>query len=167
MGELERAKEVFEGVKDLLQRIVNENPELTELGAETEDIYYLNGKNGTEGDYFANEHLPPFAIGYPDEISDMLAVKLAVYRYGDVNAYVYKPNERKPIRSYDFDELFDEKDVKILGEFLEDTWDKKRKCNKIITTDDFDKYEGWECTHRFRDEEENEEDMYAIEDEER
>ena len=30
-------------------------------------VYYMNGKNGTEYDWFVNDHLPTFMVFYNDE----------------------------------------------------------------------------------------------------
>jgi len=46
-------------------------------------VYYMNSKNGTEFDWFVNEHLPVFMIFYNDK-ENMGAVKATVYTDGGV-----------------------------------------------------------------------------------
>lgn len=45
--------------------------DLEENGA----VYYMNGKNGTEFDWYVNDHLPSFMVFYNDE-QNLGAVKL-------------------------------------------------------------------------------------------
>ena len=35
-------------------------------------VYYMNGKNGTEFDWFVNNHLPTFMVFYNDEKNFMM-----------------------------------------------------------------------------------------------
>ena len=44
-------------------------------------VYYMNGKNGTEYDWFVNEHLPSFMVFYNDR-QNLCAVKATVYTDG-------------------------------------------------------------------------------------
>ncbi len=56
-------------------------------------IYYMNGKNGTEFDWFVNERLSDFFIFYNDEES-LGAVKLNLYHNGDVAVYILGKSAR-------------------------------------------------------------------------
>ncbi|MCR5104915.1 MAG: DUF2185 domain-containing protein [Eubacterium sp.] len=51
-------------------------------------VYYMNGKNGTEFDWYVNEHLPSFMVFYNDE--DNLGVaKADVYEDGGMIIYLF------------------------------------------------------------------------------
>ena len=51
-------------------------------------VYYMNGKNGTEFDWFVNEHLPVFMIFYNDK-ENLGAVKASVYTDGGIMLYLF------------------------------------------------------------------------------
>ena len=51
-------------------------------------VYYMNGKNGTEFDWFVNEHLPSFMVFYDNE-EKLGAVKMDVYDAGDIVLYLF------------------------------------------------------------------------------
>ena len=51
-------------------------------------VYYMNGKNGTEFDWFVNEHLPSFMVFYDDE-GNMGAAKAMVYSDGGMIIYLF------------------------------------------------------------------------------
>lgn len=77
-----------------IKKIINENinkylsdvkqNDLEENGI----IYYMNGKNGTEFDWYVNEHLPSFMVFYNDK-QNLGAVKLSIYTDGEVAVYIY------------------------------------------------------------------------------
>ena len=51
-------------------------------------VYYMNGKNGTEYDWFVNDHLPTFMFFYNDE-KNLGAAKATVYTDGGMVIYLY------------------------------------------------------------------------------
>ena len=54
-------------------------------------VYYMNGKNGTEYDWFVNDHLPDFMVFYNDE-RNLGAAKATVYIDGGIAIYLYNEN---------------------------------------------------------------------------
>ncbi|MBO5030797.1 MAG: DUF2185 domain-containing protein [Lachnospiraceae bacterium] len=60
-------------------------------------IYYMNGKNGTEFDWYVNDHLPPFMVFYNDE-ANLGAMKLLLYSDGSIEVYIYDENGKKLIK---------------------------------------------------------------------
>ncbi|MBQ8983454.1 MAG: DUF2185 domain-containing protein [Lachnospiraceae bacterium] len=54
-------------------------------------VYYMNGKNGTEYDWFVNDHLPSFMVFYNDE-KNLGAAKATVYIDGGIAIYLYNEN---------------------------------------------------------------------------
>ena len=51
-------------------------------------IFYMNGKNGTEFDWYVNDKLSDFMVFYDDE-DNMGAIKATLYNKGDLLLYVY------------------------------------------------------------------------------
>lgn len=81
----EIVKIINDNIKEFLPDVKKED--LEENGA----IYYMNGKNGTEWDYYVNEHLSPFMVFY--NTKDKLgAVKLSIYPDGYGTIYLYNDN---------------------------------------------------------------------------
>lgn len=56
-------------------------------------VFYMNGKNGTEFDWFVNDRLPSFMMFYDDE-ENLGAVKAMVYKDGTLSLYVYEDRGR-------------------------------------------------------------------------
>ncbi len=67
--------------------------DLEENGA----IYYMNGKNGTEFDWYVNERISDFFVFYDDE-NCMGAVKLLLYNDGGILIYLYDEQGAKLIK---------------------------------------------------------------------
>lgn len=79
--------------KIIKQNIIEYLPEvkledLEENGA----VYYMNEKNGTEFDWYVNEHLPSFMLFYNDK-QNLGAAKLLIYTNGEVVLYIYGEKE--------------------------------------------------------------------------
>lgn len=51
-------------------------------------VFYMNGKNGTEFDWYVNDHFPNFFIFYNDK-ENLGAVKAILYTDGALELYVY------------------------------------------------------------------------------
>ena len=65
-------------------------------------VYYMNGKNGTEFDWYVNGKVSDFFVFYKDE-NNLGAVKLTLYRDGGVLVYIYDEHGRnliKEIKTY-------------------------------------------------------------------
>ncbi len=63
-------------------------------------VYYMNGKNGTEYDWFVNEHLPSFMVFYNDR-QNLGAVKATVYTDGGIKLYLYDDHGRNLAKEAD------------------------------------------------------------------
>ena len=79
---LEIRKIMMECVETYLSDISSED--LEDNGA----IFYMNGKNGTEFDWYVNDKISDFMMFYNDE-DNMGAVKTTLYNNGEVLTYVY------------------------------------------------------------------------------
>ena len=71
--------------KNLEQYLPDVSAEELEEGGK---IYYMNAKNGTEFDWFVNDHLPPFMVFYSDK-ENLGAVKATVYSDASLHLLVY------------------------------------------------------------------------------
>lgn len=61
------------------------------------EIYYMNGKDGTEFDWYVNDKLPPFMVFYNDE-TNLGAMKLSLYNNGEIEIYIYDESGKKLIK---------------------------------------------------------------------
>ncbi len=61
------------------------------------EIYYMNGKDGTEFDWYVNDKLPPFMVFYNDE-ANLGAIKLLLYNDGGIVVYIYDEKGKKLIK---------------------------------------------------------------------
>ena len=60
-------------------------------------IYYMNGRDGTEFDWYVNSKLSPFMVFYDDE-DNLGAIKLLLYRDGSIVVYIYDEKGKKLIK---------------------------------------------------------------------
>lgn len=67
--------------------------DLEENGA----VYYMNGKNGTEFDWYVNNKISDFFVFYNDK-NNLGAVKLTLYCDGGILIYVYDEKGKKLIK---------------------------------------------------------------------
>ena len=79
-------KEIKDLIKENLKKYL---PEVKETDLEENgDIFYMNGKNGTEFDWHVNDCLSSFMVFYNDK-NNMGAVKLTLYNNGNISIYLY------------------------------------------------------------------------------
>lgn len=86
-----------------IRRMINKNlitylphvkaENLEENGA----IYYMNGRNGTEFDWYVNGKISDFFVFYNDD-NNLGAVKLTLYNNGNVLIYIYDEMGNKLIK---------------------------------------------------------------------
>lgn len=89
---LNKIKEAIESNMELHLPHVK-NSDLENDGA----IYYMNGKDGTEFDWYVNDKLPPFMVFYNDE-ANLGAIKLLLYNDGGIVVYIYDEKGKKLIK---------------------------------------------------------------------
>lgn len=86
-----------------IKKIINDNLKLYLPHVKANDlendgeIYYMNGKDGTEFDWYVNDKLPPFMVFYNDE-TNLGAMKLSLYNNGEIEIYIYDENGKKLIK---------------------------------------------------------------------
>ncbi|MCM1325292.1 MAG: DUF2185 domain-containing protein [Bacteroidales bacterium] len=89
---LNQIKEIIESsIKSYLPDI--KKSDLENNGA----VYYMNGKDGTEFDWYVNDKLPPFMVFYNDK-ENLGAVKLLLYKDGEAAIYLYGESGKKLIQ---------------------------------------------------------------------
>ena len=90
---------ILNDIKEIVKQNINEY--LLEVKpSDLEDdgtVYYMNGKHGTEFDWYVNGHLPSFMVFYNDE-QNLGAVKLSIYIDGQVVLYIYGDRGNKVIK---------------------------------------------------------------------
>ena len=110
-------------IKKLIDSAIKEylpDEDLEENGT----IYYMNGKNGTEFDYYVNDHLPAFMVFYNDK--DRLgAAKLFLYKDGLSTLYLYNDNGKNLFKTIDKEFNVKEDDILKLAVLLTNQMDYK------------------------------------------
>ena len=95
-------------------------------------IFYMNGKNGTEFEWFVNDHFPCFFIFYNDE-ENLGAVKAILYKNGDLLVYVYGENGHSEPERLDYKIEAEEKELLNLAVSFKKNADEKRVWDEDIT----------------------------------
>lgn len=142
---------ILNEIKEIIKKNINEYlPEVKPSDLEENGtVYYMNGKNGTEFDWYVNEHLPSFMVFYNDE-QNLGAAKLLIYVNGKVVLYLYEDKGNKLIKEIETsieiieDELF--KLAVILKNETEDKdiWDEsidKVNMDVEITEEEITKFQ--------------------------
>lgn len=142
---------ILNEIKEIIKKNINEYlPEVKPSNLEENGtVYYMNGKNGTEFDWYVNEHLPSFMVFYNDE-QNLGAAKLLIYANGKVVLYLYEDKGNKLIKEIETsieiieDELF--KLAVILKNETEDKdiWDEsidKVNMDVEITEEEITKFQ--------------------------
>ena len=85
--------EILNDIQTKIQKAIKENlPDVSpDALEENGKVYYMNGKNGTEYDWFVNEHLPSFMVFYND--AENLGAARA-YVYSDKGMIIYLYDEQ-------------------------------------------------------------------------
>ena len=142
---------ILNEIKEIIKKNINEYlPEVKPSDLEENGtVYYMNGKNGTEFDWYVNEHLPSIMGFYTDE-QNLGAAKLLIYANGKVVLYLYEDKGNKLIKEIETsieiieDELF--KLAVILKNETEDKdiWDEsidKVNMDVEITEEEITKFQ--------------------------
>ena len=90
---------ILQDIQNLMHSAIKEYmPELSSGDMEEGGkVYYMNGKNGTEFDWFVNEHLPCFMIFFNDK-ENLGAAKATVYTDGGISLYLYDDHGRHMVK---------------------------------------------------------------------
>lgn len=116
---LKKMKEVIESNRKLYLSHVK-NSDLENDGS----IYYMNGRDGTEFDWYVNDKLPPFMVFYNDE-DNLGAIQLLLYNDGKIVLYIYDDKGKKLIKEVRTHLNVDEEDIFKLAVILRNEADDK------------------------------------------
>lgn len=94
-------------------------------------VFYMNGQNGTEFDWYVNDRLPYFMVFYSDK-DNLGAVKLALYNTGEVQVYLYGEKGKKLIKTEKEYLDIDKTDMLKLATALTHEADDKKIWDKNI-----------------------------------
>lgn len=123
---LDKIKEIIKSNKELYL------PHIKNSDLENEaSIYYMNGKDGTEFDWYVNDKLPPFMVFYNDE-ANLGAVQLLLYNDGNIVVYIYGKKGKKLIKEVNTFLDVDKKDIFELAVILKNEADDKHIWNADI-----------------------------------
>ena len=130
---------ILNEIKEIIRQNINEYLPEVEPGdlEENGTVYYMNGKNGTEFDWYVNEHLPSFMVFYNDE-QNLGAVKLSIYTDGGVEVYIYGDKGNKVIKEVQTSIEVAENELFNLAVILRSEADEKNVWDSsidIINTD--------------------------------
>ena len=94
-------------------------------------IYYMNGKNGTEFDWYVNEHISDFMVFYGDE-KNLGALKLTLYNDGNVLIIVYGDKGNKIVQKIETTMNITKQEILDLAVMLKKEADDKKIFDKSI-----------------------------------
>lgn len=128
---LEVKRIMFESVKEHLPKINIED--LEGKGA----IYYMNGNNGAEFDWYVNDKISNFMMFYDDE-NNMGAVKATLYKDGGMLIYVYGDSGKEMIKEIKIFLDVPDEDILALAVLLKLEGENKKKWDESIENIDTD-----------------------------
>ena len=130
---------ILQDIQNLMHSAIKEYmPELSSGDMEEGGkVYYMNGKNGTEFDWFVNEHLPCFMIFYNDK-ENLGAAKATVYTDGGVLLYIYDDHGKNLLKEEETSIEAPEADLLKLAVCLRCNADDKRVWDSAIDLIDSD-----------------------------
>lgn len=113
-------------------------------------IYYMNGKNGTEFDWYVNQHISNFMIFYNDT-NKLGAIKLTLYKDRKVLVYIYDEKGTKLIKEVNTYVDADETEIFELVVKLRNVADDNRIWDSSIDSINLDIKVTREMIKEFRD----------------
>lgn len=147
---------ILSEIKAIINKSISEylpdvqSSELEENG----NIYYMNGKNGTEFDWYVNEHISDFMVFYNDE-KNLGAVKLTLYTDGKIAVYVYGDKGNTLIRQIHTSVNITAQELLNLAVILKKKADDKNIFDKGIDKIDSDICAGADDITEFQNNEKN------------
>ena len=117
---------ILNEIKQIIKQNISEYLSEVQLSDLEENgaVYYMNGKNGTEFDWYVNEHLPSFMVFYNDE-QNLGAVKLLIHNDGRIALYIYGDRGNKIIKEVQASIEVAENELFNLAVILKDEADDK------------------------------------------
>lgn len=149
---------VISEIKDIINESIRkylpdvQSRDLEESGS----VYYMNGKNGTEFDWYVNEHISDFMVFYNDK-ANLGALKLTLYTDGKILIYTYSDHGKAVPQKAEASVNATERELLNLAVLLKNEADDKKLFDKSIDIIDSDKNVSTEDIANFR----NDEKFYA------
>lgn len=118
-------------------------------------VFYMNGQNGTEFDWYVNDRFLYFMVFYSDK-DNLGAVKLALYNTGEVQVYLYGEKGKKLVKTEKEHLDIDKTDMLKLAALLTREADDKKMWDRNIdnihvdieiTDDELREFSGREKNH--------------------
>ena len=130
---------VLSEIKEIINKSIYEHLPDVQSGdlEENGNIYYMNGKNGTEFDWYVNEHISDFMVFYNDE-KNLGAVKLTLYIDGKVLILIYGDKGNTLAQKIETSINITEQEMINLAVMLKKEADDKRIFDKGIDQIDSD-----------------------------
>lgn len=130
---------ILKKVREIMRSSLKENlPQVTfdEL-EEGGMVYYMNGKNGTEFDWYVNEKLSDFMIFYDDK-EKLGAAKMRLYNAGDYVLYLYDDHGKNVAKEIKGSLDVSEEEMRVLAVMLTNNADGKKIWDSSIEKTDTD-----------------------------
>ncbi len=118
---------IFGQVQGFMLKALEENLPSVKMSDLEKDgaVFYMNGKNGTEFDWYVNDHLPCFFIFYNDK-ENLGAVKATLYTDCGLSIYVYGDRGHAEPVEMNYTVDADEKELLNLAVLLAKNADAKK-----------------------------------------
>ncbi len=152
---------IYKNLKEYLPKV--KTSELEENGA----IYYMNGNNGTEFDWYVNDKISDFMIFYNDK-ANLGALKLTLYKEGNILIYIYGNKGNKLIKEIETCTKVDEKAILNLAIILKNEADDKNlfdaNIDKIETAKTIEKkkIENFKKNQKYYEEAKNRKKLFNL-----
>ncbi len=116
---------IAENLKEYLPNVDKGNLE------ENGTVYYMNGKNGTEFDWYVNNKISDFMVFYNDE-NNLGAIKLTLYDKENISLYIYDNKGKTLVKEVNTYIEVDEKELFQLAIILKNEADDKHLWDASI-----------------------------------
>lgn len=153
---------ILKEIKTIINESINKYlPEIKSNDLEEDGtIYYMNGRNGTEFDWYVNNHVSDFFVFYNDA-NNLGALKLTLYNDGNILIYIYGDKGNKLIKEIKTSIKTTPKEMLNLAIILKYEADDKRIFNDSIDKINSDVKISKEKINEFKNEKEYFEKMRA------
>ena len=130
---------IISEIKEIISKSLNKYLPDVQRGDSEENgsVYYMNGKNGTEFDWYVNEHISDFMVFYDDE-ANLGALKLTLYADGNVLIYIYGDQGKAAPQKSEASINVTEREMLNLAVLLKNEADDKKLFDKSIDRIDTD-----------------------------
>lgn len=147
---------ILEEIKSIINKNIKEflpEVKLEDL-EENGKIYYMNGQNGTEFDYYVNGNVSPFMVFYNDK-NNMGIAKLFLSQDGSILLYLYNKKGKNLLKTIDVQIDVDKEDILKFAVALKNQMDDKNNWDASIEIINSNEEPTDEEINEFKNEEED------------